>query len=41
MKGAQRAKGLRDRGKPWAEELVGWWRGAMQNYLDSYGVPMV
>ncbi len=38
--GLQRAEGLRDRGEPWGEELVHWWRGAVQNYCDSYGVLM-
>jgi hypothetical protein len=38
--GLRRAEELRDTGKPWGEELVHWWRGALTNYVDSYGVQM-
>jgi hypothetical protein len=38
--GLQRAERLRDQGEPYGEELVHWWRGAVTNFCDSYGVPM-
>jgi hypothetical protein len=38
--GTQRAEELVKQGEPWGEELVHWWRGAVRNYCDSYGVLM-
>jgi hypothetical protein len=39
-KGLRHAEELRDAGEPYAEELAAWWRGALTNYCESYGVPL-
>jgi hypothetical protein len=40
LAGLRRAQELRSLSEPWGEELVHWWRGALTNYCDSYGVPI-
>jgi hypothetical protein len=34
--GLRRAQAVRDRGVPWGEELVTWWRLAVENYTNRY-----
>jgi hypothetical protein len=34
--GLRRAHAVRDRGVPWGEELVAWWRLAIENYTLRY-----
>jgi hypothetical protein len=40
LAGLRRARELLSQGEPWGEELVHWWRDALTNYCDSYGVPL-
>jgi hypothetical protein len=40
LAGRRHAEALLNRGEPYAAELVAWWRGALSNYCDSYGVPL-
>jgi hypothetical protein len=40
LEGRRHAERLRDAGEPWGEELVDRWRGACDNYAESYGLPL-
>jgi hypothetical protein len=40
LAGLKRAEEIAAEGVEWGPELVHWWRGALENYCDSYGVPM-
>jgi hypothetical protein len=40
LAGLKRAEEIAAEGVEWGPELVEWWKGACQNYCDSYGVPL-